>query len=46
MVAVRYTANNAFTSDVLIFDGNITPSPLVNNPTQTNASIQLKTAWR
>jgi CSLREA domain-containing protein len=39
---VRYTANNAFTSDVLIFDGNVTPSPLVNSTTQTNASIQLK----
>ena len=39
---IRYTANNPFTSDVLIFDGNITPSPLVNSTTQTNASIQLK----
>ena len=39
---VRYTANNAFTSDVLIFDGTVTPSPVVNSTTQTNASIQLK----
>ena len=27
---------------MLIFDGNVTPSPLVNSTTQTNASIQLK----
>jgi CSLREA domain-containing protein len=39
---VRYTASNPFTSDVLIFNGNVTTSPLVNSITQTNAAIQLK----
>jgi CSLREA domain-containing protein len=40
---VRPTAANPTTTDVLIFDGAVTPSPTISNvPTQTNAAIKLK----
>src|SRR5207249_12020710 len=42
---VRTTAADVSTTDVLIFDGNVTPAPTVTNvPTQTNAAIRLQNA--
>ena len=39
---VRPTAAALSTTDVLIFDGAVTPSPIVNNvPTQTNLAMRL-----
>ncbi len=40
---VRTSANNASTTDVLIFDGSVTPAPVVEDvPSQTNSAIRLK----
>jgi hypothetical protein len=40
---IRPTANNASTTDVLIFDGNVTPAPVVEDvQSQTNSAIRLQ----
>src|SRR5207253_3199759 len=40
---IRTTAADGSTSDILIFDGSVTPSPIVTNvPAQTNAAIRLQ----
>src|SRR6185436_15952528 len=39
----RTTANNGSTTDVLIFDGNVTPAPVVEDvQSQTNSAIRLQ----